>query len=46
MTFDTHLARILSPIERLLGVSLLGYTTASKFAGNFHNSNNNTNSGN
>src|SRR5262249_21380636 len=31
--FDTRLARILSPIERLFGVTLLGYTTVQRMNG-------------
>jgi polysaccharide biosynthesis/export protein len=36
--FDTRLARLLSPIERVLGVSLLGYTTVRTVAGKSVNS--------
>ncbi len=34
VTVDTTLARIISPIERLLGVALLGRTTVAAFEGN------------
>ena len=33
VTFDTALARALAPIERVLGVSLLGRTTVAAFEG-------------
>jgi len=32
VTFDLRLARIISPIERLLGVALLGSTTVHSVA--------------
>jgi polysaccharide export outer membrane protein len=35
VTFDTALARALAPIERVLGVSLLGRTTVAAFEGEF-----------
>ncbi len=33
ITFDTTLARVLAPIERMLGVTLLGRTTVAAFEG-------------
>jgi polysaccharide biosynthesis/export protein len=41
ITFDTTLARIFAPIERTLGIALLGRTTVAAFQGQgvFSNSN-------
>jgi polysaccharide export outer membrane protein len=33
VTFDTKLARILSPVERMLGVTLLGASSVNQIAG-------------
>jgi hypothetical protein len=33
VTFDTTLARVLAPLERVLGVTLLGRTTVAAFEG-------------
>ena len=33
VTFDTALARVLAPVERVLGVALLGRTTVAAFEG-------------
>jgi polysaccharide export outer membrane protein len=40
--FDTRLARLISPIERVLGVTLLGYVTTRTVAGKSINNNNGT----
>ena len=40
ITFDNQLAKVLSPIERLLGVTLLGTATVQSFR-NVNNNNNN-----
>ncbi len=41
IAFDNQLAKVLSPIERLLGATLLGASTVQSF----HNNNNNNNNG-
>jgi polysaccharide biosynthesis/export protein len=41
ITFDTALARVLAPIERLLGITLLGRTTVAAFEGQGAFGNNN-----
>ncbi|HTN76091.1 MAG TPA: polysaccharide biosynthesis/export family protein [Pirellulaceae bacterium] len=33
VAFDTHLAKVLAPFERIMGFSLLGATTATRFSG-------------
>lgn len=45
VTFDTALGRFLSPIERMLGVTLLGANTVNQIT-NRNNNNNNNNFGN
>ena len=42
--FDTKLGRAVAPFERLLGIILLGSSTARSF-GNNNNNNNNNNTG-
>jgi len=42
VTFDTALGRILSPIERLFGVTLLGANTVNQISGRGLNNNNNS----
>jgi hypothetical protein len=37
MAFDNHLFKVLSPIERLIGATLLGAATVRSFNGNFFN---------
>jgi polysaccharide export outer membrane protein len=39
IAFDTALARIISPIERLMGVTLLGASTVNQIKGNVGNNN-------
>lgn len=43
VTADTFLARFISPIERMLGVTLLGNTTGRALSGRNSNGNNNNN---
>jgi hypothetical protein len=33
VAFDTHLAKLLAPLERAMGFSLLGAGTATRFSG-------------
>ena len=41
ITLDNQLAKVLNPIERMLGATLLGSATVQSIRGDFNNNNNN-----
>ena len=44
--FDTYMARVLSPVQRTLGITLLGTSTVNSFRSNGSGGNNNNSNGN